>query len=161
MNFFLGVLSVLVASVFPPDMEIGSYVEEVRKETPSFVCTDAVTIANLNLNGQGNVLVARPGERIYAQVNFSCNQSVVENHELNQLIIGFKDIGAKKCILNEMGYRCSGQMIQDFWLEAPLEAGVYEVQGFLEQASSQKEALQQWNNRDQYKMTVGKIIVVE
>jgi hypothetical protein len=160
MSLCLGVLSIL-AVVFPPDMEIGSYVEEMRKEVPSFVCTDSVTIANLNLNGQGNVIVVRPGERIYSIVNLSYNPDVIDDHELNQLIIGYKDIGAKKCIFSEMGYRCAGQMIQDFWLEAPLTPGVYDVQGFLEQGSSRKEAMQQWDNRDHYKVTVGRVIVMD
>ena len=161
MNICLGVLVAFLAAMFPPDMEIGSYVEEMRKEVPLFICTDAVTIANLNLNGQGNVLIARPGERIYAIVNFECNPDAVDDNELHQLVIGFKDIGAKRCILNELGYRCSGAMIQDFWLEAPSEIGVYDVQGFLEQGSSQKKAMSQWDNRDQHKMTIGKIIVVD
>ena len=154
-------LGAAIASALPHMDEIGSYIEEMRSEVPVEVCGTNATLANLNLNGQGNIIAAHPGERIYSLVNFSCSLEPSDNYTLYQMVIGYEEVGPKKCILNELGYRCCGAMIQDFWLEAPLEPGVYNIQGFLDSSSSKTEAMRQWDSTDKEKMTIGRIIVLE
>ena len=130
-----------------------------RGEIPTIVCSGNMAIANLNLNGQGNVIVARPGERIFSTVNFSCNTECVNMHSLNQIIIGYEKLGPRKCIFNELGYRCGGDRITSFFLEAPREPGVYLVQCSLEQEHSPIEAMQNWDRSREVKLTIGRVIV--
>lgn len=134
--------------------------EAVRKEIPSVACSRSMAIANLNLNGQGNILAARPGEKVFCTVNFSCNTECIDSNSLNQIIIGYGNLGPSKCIFNELGYRCGGDRITSFYLEAPREVGVYDVQCSLEQAYSPVEAMLNWSIANAPKLTVGRIVVV-
>ncbi len=152
-------ISILSSSAIAGSMDsVGEYAEIIRKEIPSVVCSGSMSIANLNLNRQGNVIIARPGEKIYGMVNFSCNTACLEQYSLNQIIIGYEGLGPRGCIFNELGYRC-GDGIKTIYLEAPREPGIYNVQCSLEQARSPAEAMQNWNSSESIKLTIGSVIV--
>ncbi len=137
---------------------VGEYLELIRKEIPVVACSGSMSIANLNMNRQGNVIIARPGEKIYGMVNFSCDTASLDQYSLNQIIIGYEGLGPKGCIFNELGYRC-GDGIKTIYLEAPREPGVYNIQCSLEQARSPSEAMQNWSSSESVKMTIGSIVV--
>lgn len=134
---------------------------EDRYETASI---EPLSVSRLNFNKQGNVVVARPGEKIFSTVNFSSQGDFVEPDSLYQIVIGYEGVGPKKCIFNELGYRFEGKEgILSFFCEAPETPGVYEVQSKISCAKSSAEALQSWwdlkeIDRDE-RASIGKIIV--
>lgn len=134
------------------------HVEAMRKEIATVVCSESMSVANLNLNRQGNVILARPGEKIFSTVNFACNTDCIDSNSLNQIIIGYENLGPRKCIFNELGYRC-GEGIASFLLVAPKEPGSYDIQCCLEQAYSPVEAMQNWHSGDTVKLTIGRVVV--
>jgi hypothetical protein len=137
--------------------------ESLSMEIPVVATAGALAVANLDLNRQGNVIIARAGEKIFCTLNFSCDSTALDPDALNQIVVGYAELGAQKCIFNELGFRC-GEGIASFFLEAPKEPGIYEVQCRLDQAYSQAEALQRWGEEGggavTPKMTIGKIIVM-
>lgn len=132
------------------------------EEIPYEALKEPSAVANLNLNRQGNVIVARPGEKIFATLNFLYDADSLDPLSLNQIVIGYSEEGPQKCIFNELGYRC-GEGIASFFLESPRNPGVYEIQCRFEQAYSPLEAMQRWWDEGPevqgLKMTIGKIIV--
>ena len=156
----LAIVSCLGSNLFSSSEMDGQDIYEVmKKDIPSVANAGAMAIANLNLDYQGNKIIARPGEKIFSTVNFSCDTDCVNPNGLNQIIIGYEKLGPQKCIFNELGYRC-GEGILSFWLEAPKTPGIYDVQCCLKQAPSPIEAMQNWSNEDTIKVTIGRVIVV-
>lgn len=128
------------------------------------VNSDSLVVSRLNLNKMGNVVVARPGEKIFSTVNFSSYEDFIEPDSLYQIVIGYEGVGPQKCIFNELGYRFEGKEgILSFFCEAPEYPGVYEVQCKISSARSSAEALQSWwdvKGLDiNEKYSLGKIIV--
>lgn len=166
MKIYLGVLLAMSGAfsvegaAFPSEMMGGFHLDIMKKEIPAVASSESMTIANLNLDGQGNVIIAKGGERIWSRVNFSCNTDYIEENSLNQIVIGYEGLGFSKCIFNELGYRCGGEGIIPFVLEAPREPGIYNVQCSLEQSPSRMDAMQNWANGTTIKMTIGRVIVV-
>lgn len=134
--------------------------EAMRLAMPSYTQLGSISLVNLDLNRQGSVVVAYPGERVRATVNISCEDVEIDPHTLYQVVIGYEEGNVQKCILNEFGYRL-GEAIKFFFLEAPLEPGEYNIQFRLEQAHSPLEAMQNWGSESSLQMTIGKIIVTE
>jgi hypothetical protein len=133
-------------------------VDKLKKEMAPIVHIGPLALANLNLNQQGNVIAAEPGEKIFGMLNFHYDFQSLEPESLNQIVIGFSDVGAQKCIFNELGYRCN-EGIASFFLQVPHQPGIYEVQCRFEQAYSPRDAIGQWSEDAERLMTVGKIIV--
>ena len=134
--------------------------EAMRLDVSSYPQVGSVSLVNLDLNRQGTVLIAYPGEKVRATVNISCEDKEIDPHTLYQVIVGYEDGGPQKCILNEFGYRL-GDAIRFFFLEAPSEPGEYNIQFRLEETPSPLEAMQNWGRESSLQMTIGKIIVVE
>lgn len=134
--------------------------EAMRLDVSSYPQVGSVSLVNLDLNRQGSVLVTYPGEKIRATVNISCDDKEIDPHVLYQVVVGYEEGDAQKCILNEFGYRL-GDAIRFFFLEAPREPGEYNIQFRLEEKPSSLEAMQNWGSETSLQMTIGKIIVVE
>lgn len=133
--------------------------DRLKKETPPVVHSGPLALANLNLNHQGNVIVANPGEKVFGMLNFHYDSDGLEPESLNQIVIGFSEVGAQKCIFNEPGYRCR-EGIASFFLKVPENPGIYEIQCRFEQSYSPKEAISHWSEiENEAVMTVGKIVV--
>lgn len=135
----------------------GSY-KCMQQDIPEVVDLAAVSVTRLNLDAQGNVIIARPGERIYTTINYACDEQCIDPYSLNQIIIGYEDLGPQDCILNELGYRCHSGIV-GFVLRVPKSAGTYNVQCCFVQAYSPAEAMKCWENAEVVKKTVGQIIV--
>ena len=149
----------LLGSYLQADPYAYSY-QLIRNEIPQVVTEGTISVANLNLNRQGNSIMARPGEKIFSTINFFCDVDYAEMDVLHQIVIGYDMLGAQKCIFNEHGTRYE-EGILSFFLEAPKKEGEYEIQCSLEKAYSPVEALKNWNSNNSKKFTVGKIIVIE
>ena len=135
-----------------------------NRDIPIVASVGSLSVANFNLNKQGNTIVARKGEKIFSTLNFSCDTPFVNPDSLYQIVIGYENVGPQKCIFNELGYRFEGKEgILSFFCEAPEAPGVYEVQCDISSARSSLEALQSWwdQKTEEYntKVTVGRIIV--
>lgn len=137
--------------------------EPFYREIPSVLSVGPVSVANFNLNRQGNVIVVRKGEKIFSTLNFSCDEPFSDPEALYQIVIGYENLGPQKCIFNELGYRFEGKEgILSFFCEAPSVAGVYDVQCKVFSAHSSAEALQSWWDQkggESSKTTIGRIIV--
>jgi|GEM_PF-1431397 len=160
-SVFFVVLTSSVMSVDKMRSEEHQLLDKLKMEMPSVVYREPLAIANLNLNHQGSVIATQPGENVFGMLNFHYDAERLAPESLNQIIIGFSEIGAQKCIFNELGYRC-GEGIASFFLQAPLNPGIYEIQCRIEQAYSPKDALIHWVDQDSENvMTIGKLIVRE
>jgi len=153
------------ASLFGSDMvgqhEEHQLVDRLKKEVPSVAYSGPLALANLNLNHQGSVIAAEPGEKVFGMLNFQYDSHNIDPESLNQIVIGFSKMGAQKCIFNELGYRCN-EGIASFFLQVPQNPGIYEIQCRFDQAFSSKEAMINWSGEDaDNMMTIGKIIVRE
>ncbi|MES2200496.1 MAG: hypothetical protein V4489_10085 [Chlamydiota bacterium] len=135
------------------------FLDKIREETPSAARIGSIALANLNLNRQGNVAVVYPKEKVFAMVNIACDENDIDPYTLHQIVIGYEEGEAQKCIFNEFRYRL-GNSITSFFLEAPETPGVYNIQFQLEQAYSPLEAMQCWGEENSLQMTIGKIIVL-
>lgn len=138
--------------------------ETLSMESPSAFDINPLAVGNLNLNKQGNVIVARKGERIFTTLNFFCSPAFADPEALYQIVIGYETIGPQKCIFNELGYRFEGKEgILSFFCEAPETPGIYDVQCHISSERSSAEALQSWWDQkaeeSNTKVTVGRIIV--
>ncbi len=141
-----------------------NYAGSLNREIPIVSSVGPLAVANLKLNYQGNVIVARSGEKIFSTLNFSCETPFVTPNSLYQIVVGYDEIGPQKCILNELGYQIEGKEgILSFFCEAPSTPGIYEVQCHMSSASSSVEALQKWWDQPMgdhnEKVTIGRIIV--
>jgi len=143
---------------------VGGELLEAHREIPVVSSAGPLSVANFNLNRQGNSIVARSGEKIFSTLNFSCESSFADPNTLYQIVVGYDDVGPQKCIFNELGYQFEGKEgILSFFCEAPTSPGVYEVQCNISSARSSAEALQGWwdqsgGDHDE-KVTIGRIIV--
>ena len=138
--------------------------ESANREIPVLSKLGPVSIANFNLNRQGNTIVARKNEKIFSTLNFSCDVPFGDPDSLYQIVIGYENVGPQKCIFNELGYRFEGKEgILSFFCEAPDSPGVYDVQCKVFSAGSSVEALQSWWDQKvgdfNSKTTIGRIIV--
>lgn len=142
---------------------VTSYAEGKRED--SYVASaNPVSAFNLNFNRQGNTIIARPGEKVFSTLNFSCDDAIPDQDALYQIVIGYEAMGPQKCVFNELGYRFAGKEgILSFFFEAPEYPGIYDVQCHVLSARSSAEALQNWwtlgEESENQKMTVGRIIV--
>jgi len=142
---------------------VGGYAEEVGDD--SYIASvNPVSAFNLNFNRQGNTIIARPGEKVFSTLNFSCETALPDPDALYQIVIGYETMGPQKCVFNELGYRFAGKEgILSFFFEAPEFPGVYDVQCHVLSARSSVEALQNWwtlgEEGENQKITVGRIIV--
>lgn len=134
--------------------------DRLRKELPSVASSGPLAVANLNLNHQGNVIAVEVGEKVFGMLNFHYDAENLEPESLNQIVIGFSEIGPQKCIFNELGYRC-GEGIASFFLKVPDHPGIYEIQCRFDQAYSPKDAMIHWLEQESDVMTIGKVIVTE
>ncbi|NDD58838.1 MAG: hypothetical protein EBZ47_06265 [Chlamydiae bacterium] len=133
--------------------------DSLKKDMPSVVYSGPLAIANLNMNQKGSVILVQPGEKVFGMLNFSYESESLEPESLNQIVIGFSQMGAQKCIFNELGYRCNDG-IASFFLQMPENPGIYEVQCRFEQAYSPSDALNLWDESENDKlMKIGKVIV--
>jgi hypothetical protein len=138
------------------DMQL---LDKLKRDMPPVVYLGPLSIANLNLNNQGSVIAALPGQKIFGMLNFSYDSQGLQPQALHQIVIGFSEVGAQKCIFNEMGYRC-GEGITSFFLKVPEEPGLYDVLCNFTNKASTKEALAGWDGKkDAEMMTIGKILV--
>lgn len=133
--------------------------DRLKKELPSVASSGPLAIANLNLNHQGNVIAVEPGEKVFGMLNFHYDAESLEPESLNQIVIGFSEVGPQKCIFNELGYRCS-EGIASFFLKVPESPGIYEIQCRFDQAYSPKDAMIHWQEQESDVMTIGKVIVI-
>ena len=156
------VATILSTTSFSSEVLYAKLIESMKQEIPPVLQSGALSVANLNLNRQGNVIIATAGEKVFSTINFFCETTSLDPDALNQIVIGYAEIGAQKCILNELGYRC-GDGIASFFLVAPKNPGIYEIQCRLDQAYSPSEAMQRWWVEEDSvvgpKITVGKMIV--
>lgn len=129
-------------------------------EIPWVSNTDELMAGKLKMNSTGNIITARPGEKIHTLVNYCCNTEDFEPYGLYQVILGYDSLGPKECLMNELGYRAGGEGISFLWLEAPKNPGIYLVQVSLEHARSRVEALQNWSGSDSTKLTIGRVEVI-
>jgi len=121
-----------------------------------------LSVANLNLYRQGNMVVVRPGEKIYGTINFFCDTEHMNPEALNQIVVGFAEMGPQTCIFHERGYRCSDKGILSLVLQAPSEPGVYDVLCYLAHAYSPAEAMLSWWGEGEEvtsKVVVGRVVV--
>ena len=138
--------------------------EAFSREIPIVSSVGPVSVANFKLNRQGNVIVARQGEKIFSTLNFSCDNAFIDPNSLYQIVVGYEDVGPQKCILNELGYQIEGKEgILSFFCEAPTTPGIYEVQCHISSARSSVEALKLWWDQSggdyNQKVSIGRIIV--
>lgn len=158
-SVFFVVLTSSVVSAEKLRSDEHQLLDKLKKEMPSVVYREPLAIANLNLNHQGSVIAAQPGEKVFGMLNFHYDPECLEPESLNQIVIGFSEVGAQKCIFNELGYRC-GEGIASFFLQAPSNPGIYEIQCRIDQAYSPKDALINWGDQNvENAMTIGKMIV--
>ena len=138
------------------DMQL---LDKLKKDMPLTVNKGPVSIANLNLNEQGSVIAAQPGEKLFGMLNFHYDANQLYPEAQHQIVIGFSDLGAQKCIFNEMGYRC-GEGITSFFIKAPEAAGLYDVLCLFTQSSSSRDAIGDWESKkEEEMMMIGKILV--
>jgi hypothetical protein len=143
---------------------VGGELLEPYREIPVVSSVGPLSVANFNLNRQGNSIVARSGEKIFSTLNFSCESSFADPNSLYQIVVGYDDVGFQKCIFNELGYQFEGKEgILSFFCEAPTSPGVYEVKCRISSARSSAEALQRWwdssGGEQDEKVIIGRIIV--
>ena len=126
----------------------------LQAETP-------IILRNLKLNRQDTQVVAYPGEKLRGIVNMYCAVDDLDPHSLYQIVIGYKEFGAQKCIFHEYGYRCKKEAILSFYLDAPQKPGGYEVLCRIEQAGSKLEAMQNWEEASEMPVTIGRVFVTQ
>ncbi len=142
----------------PEDMQL---LDKLKHDMPPVVYSGPLSVANLNLNDQGSVIATLPGEKVFGMLSFSYDAEQLRPSLLHQIIIGFSDMGAQKCIFNEMGYRC-GEGITSFFITAPEMPGLYDVLCHFTQSPSSKEAIGQWDlMKETDMMMIGKVLVKE
>ena len=137
-------------------------ITELKFNSIHFIATHGnATVGNLSLNHQGNRLKASPGEKIFARLHFFYDSNFVPPTSLNQILIGFSELGAQKCIYNQVGYLC-GEGDASFFLQAPSCCGVYQIRFRDAQAYTPEDAVHHWwdvNGEPGSESTIGELIV--
>jgi hypothetical protein len=153
----MGLLASLPAAM-RSNIDEHQFLDNLRQEMAPVVFSGPLSLANLNLNLSGSVVAAQPGEQLFGMLNFEYDKTTLDPDTLNQIVIGFEEMGAQKCIFNEPSYRCA-EGITSFFLNVPSEPGLYEVQCRFEQANNPIEAISSWDTSEV--MVIGKVLVRE
>jgi hypothetical protein len=135
------------------------YIGLVTKE----VTYGPITLRDFNLENDGRVVFADPGELINGTVKYKINSDKIESWNMHHIIVGIKDQDypeSQVCITHSLGaWDKKGKA--HFSLKAPQEKGVYEVRFNYQSVLSCESAITLWKqDTPASKATVG-IIVVE
>lgn len=118
-----------------------------------------VTLANLNMNNQGDHITIKPGRSIQATINYAYHCANCYKSLNNQIIIGLAKRSAQVCIYNGGP---QGQGTASFTLKVPAKPGIYDVRFRGLQAADCDQALKAgWNadNSPSKETTIGTIKV--
>ncbi len=119
-----------------------------------------ITLRDLDLDGNGKVVFATPGEVIEGTVRYKVDAKQLESWHLHHVIVGIKGQDAQTCITHILGvWDSKGKA--SFNITAPLEKGVYELRFDYSTALTCDTAIDNWKeDAPSSQATVG-IIVVE
>lgn len=131
------------------------YIGLVAKE----VTYGPITLKHLDLEDNGRMVIAEPGEKISGTVRYRVNSDQLDSWHLQHILIGIKGQDNPTCITHSMGaWDKKGK--SHFTLQAPLEKGVYEIRFDYHNALLCKDAAEAWSaDSPSAKATVGIIIV--
>lgn len=152
--------SQLLHSVESPKDKISKWIKSspwiglIAKE----VTFGPVTLKNLNLDGKGRLVFAKPGEEIKAVVKYKVNAEGLDSWGLHHIIVGIMNQDAT-CITHSLGiWDKKGET--SFMIQAPKEKGLYEVRFDYQEALFCGEAIETWQkDSPSAQATVGIIIV--
>lgn len=118
-----------------------------------------ITLGDLDLDKNGRLVIAKPGEEINATVHYKINAEKLDSWHLHHIIVGIKGQKYPTCITHSFGV-WDNKGKASFTLHAPEEKGVHEVRFNYEEGIYCSEAVKAWlNDSPSAKATVGIIIV--
>lgn len=121
-----------------------------------------VTLKHLEMNGHSKAVVAKPGERIEAEIQCNVDPAKTSSFAIYRAVIGINGKGPQAVVGTEAGLT-AGKTLEKFDLIAPAEAGVYQVRFRTADAFFESTARDAWKDKNGNEpdgtTTIGIIIV--
>jgi hypothetical protein len=119
-----------------------------------------ITLKKLDLDNNGRVVIAQPGETIKGSVQYKVDAEELKSLHLHHIILGIKSGEAQSCITHALGI-WDAKGTAHFSLIAPFNKGVYEILFDYQTGVSCKNALEEWRKNPPSSKAVVGIIIVE